>query len=237
MNENYVSSRSHHACYKRTNRLSAAVKQPEIVITGQLTLLFAIAVGVIVTSLFAPQTLVGLIGPSLGLTAAAGGFVAMVTLLGYAGGLFLLVPLADLSKIVDWFYISPAAIMAAAGATLIPTAAFLLAVLFYSRRACSAIQILVPLAATNGTARPARSRNRRCDGGLMNGILLSRPLPFIADVSSWRASTASAPLSWLLTAFSPGICPSVAGGASRLRCVSRLAWHLRVPSCTAPQGR
>ncbi len=51
----------------------AAEKQPEIVITGPLTLLFSIAVGVIVTNLFAPQTLVGLIGPSLGFTAAAGG--------------------------------------------------------------------------------------------------------------------------------------------------------------------
>jgi predicted MFS family arabinose efflux permease len=54
-------------------------------LTGLLTLLFAIAVGVIVTNLFAPQTLVGLIGPSLGFTSAAGGFVAMVTLLGDAG--------------------------------------------------------------------------------------------------------------------------------------------------------
>ncbi len=56
-----------------TTGCPAAVKQPEIAITGQSTLLFATAVGVIVTNLFAPQTLVGLIGPSLGFTAAAGG--------------------------------------------------------------------------------------------------------------------------------------------------------------------
>jgi len=172
-----------------TTGCPAAVKQPEIVITGQLTLLFAIAVGVIVTSLFAPQTLVGLIGPSLGLTAAAGGFVAMVTLLGYAGGLFLLVPLADLvenRRLV--LYMLACAIMAAAGATLIPTAAFLLAVLFILGAACSAIQILVPLAAT--MAPPDRLGRVIGDvmGGLMIGILLSRPLAsFIADVSSWRA--------------------------------------------------
>src|SRR5467141_2783047 len=109
----------------------AAEKQPEIVITGPLTLLFSIAVGVIVTNLFAPQTLVGLIGPSLGFSAAASGFVAMVTFLGYAGGLFLLVPLADLvenRRLV--LCMLACAAMAAAGAALIQTAAFMLAVLF-----------------------------------------------------------------------------------------------------------
>jgi len=172
-----------------TTGCPAAEKHPEIVITGPLTLLFAIAVGVIVTNLFAPQTLVGLIGPSFGFTAAAGGFVAMVTLLGYAGGLFLLVPLADLvenRRLV--LYMLACAIMAAAGATLIPTAAFLLAVLFILGAACSAIQILVPLAAT--MAPPDRLGRVIGDvmGGLMIGILLSRPLAsLIADVSSWRA--------------------------------------------------
>src|SRR6266481_173405 len=167
----------------------AAEKQPEIVITGPLTLLFSIAVGVIVTNLFAPQTLVGLIGPSLGFSAAASGFVAMVTFLGYAGGLFLLVPLADLvenRRLV--LCMLACAIMAAAGATLIPTAAFLLAVLFILGAACSAIQILVPLAAT--MAPPDRLGRVIGDvmGGLMIGILLSRPLAsFIAEVSSWRA--------------------------------------------------
>jgi len=167
----------------------APERDPEIVITGPLTLLFAIAVGVIVTNLFAPQTLVGVIGPSLGFTAAAGGFVAMVTLLGYAGGLFLLVPLADLienRRLV--LCMLACAAMAAAGASLIPTAASLLAVLFVLGAACSAIQILVPLAAT---MTPPERRGRVIGdvmGGLMIGILLSQPLAsFIADVSSWRA--------------------------------------------------
>src|SRR2546425_11954874 len=105
-----------------TTASPAAEKEPEIVITGLLTLLFAIAVGVIITNLFAPQTLVGLIGPSLGLTAAAGGFVAMVTLLGYAAGLFLLVPLADLVENRRLILgMLACAAMAAAGAALVPT--------------------------------------------------------------------------------------------------------------------
>jgi hypothetical protein len=49
----------------------AAEKQLEMDAAGAPTLLFATAVGVMITNLFAPQTLVGLIGPSLGFTAAA----------------------------------------------------------------------------------------------------------------------------------------------------------------------
>ena len=64
--------------------VSAAGNQPDTVISGLLTLLFAIAVGVIATNVFAPQPLVGLIGPSLSLTAAASGFVVMLTWLGYS---------------------------------------------------------------------------------------------------------------------------------------------------------
>ena len=64
------------------------------------TLLFAIATGVIITNLFAPQTLVGIIGPSLGFSESGAGLVAMASLLGYAAGLFFLVPLADLIAVV-----------------------------------------------------------------------------------------------------------------------------------------
>ncbi|TIU37180.1 MAG: MFS transporter, partial [Mesorhizobium sp.] len=45
-------------------------------ITRSQTLLFAASVGIIVTNLFAPQTLVGLIGPSLGAAASASGLVS-----------------------------------------------------------------------------------------------------------------------------------------------------------------
>ncbi|HLJ26282.1 MAG TPA: MFS transporter [Candidatus Angelobacter sp.] len=180
-----------------------ARKQAEAVTIGVPTLLFAIAVGVIVTNLFAPQTLVGLIGPSLGFSAAAGGFIAMVTLLGYAAGLFLLVPLADLvenRKLV--LCMLACAAMAAAGAALIPIATSLLTILFILGAACSAIQILVPLAAA--MAPPERIGRVIGDvmGGLMIGILLSRPLAsFIADVSGWRAFYGISALSMgLLTA-------------------------------------
>lgn len=166
-----------------------AETQPEAIITGPLTLLFAAAVGVIVTNLFAPQTLVGLIGPSLGLTEAAVGLVAMATLLGYAGGLFLLVPLCDLVENRRLILrMLACAVMAAAAAAVAPTAASLLAVLVILGAVCSAIQVLVPIAAA--MAPPERRGRIIGDvmSGLMIGILLSRPLAsLVADAFGWRA--------------------------------------------------
>src|SRR5262249_28076276 len=63
-------------------------------LTGQLVALFAVAVGIIILNVFAPQILVGQIAPELGLAAAAAGLVAMMTVLGYAAGLVFSHPLA-----------------------------------------------------------------------------------------------------------------------------------------------
>lgn len=158
-------------------------------ITGWQVSLFAVAVGVIVTNLFAPQTLVGLIGPAFGFGAGTGGLVAMATLLGYAAGLFFLVPLADLleNRALVLRMLGGAA-LAAIAATLAPNAGLLMAILFVLGAACSAIQILVPIAAS--MAEPERRGRVIGDvmSGLMIGILLARPAAsIIADTFGWRA--------------------------------------------------
>ncbi|CDX19648.1 Uncharacterized MFS-type transporter YdeR [Mesorhizobium plurifarium] len=158
-------------------------------ITRSQTLLFAASVGIIVTNLFAPQTLVGLIGPSLGAGASEGGFVSMATLLGYAAGLFLLVPLSDLieNRVLVLRMLAVAA-LAAAAASFAPAAASLLAMLFVLGAACSCIQVLVPVAAS--MAPPGQDGRVIGDvmSGLMIGILLSRPIAsLIADALGWRA--------------------------------------------------
>lgn len=202
----------------------------DIGMTRPLTLLFAISVGIIVTNLFAPQTLVGLIGPSLGLSADGGGLVAMATLLGYALGLFLLVPLADLlenRKLILRMLV--AAVMCASAAAAAPTSVSLLTVLFLLGAACSAIQILVPIAAS--MAPPERRGRVIGDvmGGLMIGVLLSRPLAsLIADAFGWRAfyaasAVAMALLTLVLAARLPPRRPRVQSGYPAL-IVS--LWHL-----------
>ncbi|HLJ70088.1 MAG TPA: MFS transporter [Roseiarcus sp.] len=151
--------------------------------------LFAIATGVIVTNLFAPQTLIGLIGATLRLSPAAGGFAAMTTLLGYAAGLFLLVPLADLRENRRLVVIMIAAAAASAlAAALASNGGALLAALFGLGAASSAIQILVPLAAAMASADTRGRVIGDVMGGLMIGILLSRPIASaIADAYDWRA--------------------------------------------------
>ncbi|MFK0162914.1 MFS transporter [Rhizobium sp. NPDC090279] len=153
------------------------------------TLLFAIATGVIIINLFAPQTLVGIVGPSLGFSESGAGLVAMASLLGYAVGLFFLVPLADLlenRQLVLRMLLS--ALVMALAAAFAPTGWSLLIFLFLLGAACSAIQILVPIAAAMA---PPEHRGRvigNVMSGVMVGILVSRPLAsLIADFWGWRS--------------------------------------------------
>jgi hypothetical protein len=75
-----MSARIQSTCIQSTCIKSTPTDQRSATLTTPLIVLFATAIGVIVVNLFAPQTLVGLIGPSLGFDAAASGLIAMATL-------------------------------------------------------------------------------------------------------------------------------------------------------------
>lgn len=109
------------------------------------TALFALAVGVVVLALYASQPLVGIIGPELGLTPVTSGLATTLTLLGYATGLFLLVPLTDLVEnrrlILATLAGNFCALLTLAAA---PTAATFLIASFLVGLSTSAIQMLVP---------------------------------------------------------------------------------------------
>ncbi|TDK39237.1 MFS transporter [Rhizobium deserti] len=157
--------------------------------TAPPVVLFATAVGVIITNLFAPQTMAGAIGGDFGLTASSSGLAATITLVGYSSGLFLLVPLADIfenRKLV--MRMLACAATAATGIGLAPSTWLLFVLMFVLGAACSAIQILVPIAASMASPE---SRGRVIGdvmGGLMVGILLARPAAsFLADLWGWRA--------------------------------------------------
>ncbi|MEW6639804.1 MAG: MFS transporter [Pseudomonadota bacterium] len=157
-------------------------------ITRSFIWLGAIATGVIVTNLFAPQILVGQMGPALHMTATQAGMISTLTLLGYALGLFLLVPLADRIENKRLILTTLCGTVATALCTaLAPTPALLLLAVFVLGGSCAAIQMLVPLIAAMA---PPADRGRvigEVMSGLMVGILLSRPLAsFVADVWSWR---------------------------------------------------
>ena len=155
-------------------------------------LLFALATGVIVQGLYVAQPLVGVIAASLGLPAAVVSLVATLALLGYALGLFLLVPLCDLVEnrrlVLATLAINALALLVAALPVSAPT--FLAASLLVGFSA-TVIQMLIPLAAAM-TAEAQRGRViGNITSGMMLGIMLSRPLAsVIAGYLGWHASYA-----------------------------------------------
>ncbi|MCP1610085.1 putative MFS family arabinose efflux permease [Azospirillum lipoferum] len=183
-----MSTSCNAAVVPSANTPTATEARPQGISTP-LTLLFAASVGVIIINLSAAQPLVGPIAASIGLDPAAGGLVAMAPLLGYAAGLFLLIPLADLveNRALAVRMLACAAVASAAAVAATGMWA-LLAALFVLGAASSVIQVLVPIAAAMA---PPEHRGRTIGNvmsGLMVGILLSRPSAgLIADSFGWRA--------------------------------------------------
>ncbi|WP_454719514.1 MULTISPECIES: MFS transporter [Cupriavidus] len=165
----------------------SAAALPEL--TGRLTLFLAAAVGVIVLNLFAAQPLTGPVSASLGLPPAWRGLVAMLPQLGYAAGLVLMVPLADLlenRRLVAGTLLLCAAMLALAAAAWSGTV-FFVAVAAAGAASC-AIQMLVPLAALMAPESRRGLAVGNVMSGLMLGILLSRPLAsLLAGAGGWRA--------------------------------------------------
>jgi predicted MFS family arabinose efflux permease len=162
--------------------------RPLEVVSGWLTLLLAVACGLIVANLYYAQPLIGPIAADLGLSPQAAGLIMTVTQLGYCAGLLLIVPLGDLvenRRLV--LTVTSLGALALAGAALsthpVP---FLLAGIFIGLGSV-AVQILIPYA---GHLAPAAIRGRvvgNVTSGLMIGVMLARPASsFIAAASSWH---------------------------------------------------
>lgn len=158
-------------------------------LTVPMTVFFATAVGVMVMNLFAAQTLTGAIGLSLHLAPQYAGLAAMLPQLGYAIGLVLLVPLCDLlenRRLIVYTLACGAAFLAIA--MLAESRVLFLVAVLLAGVASSAIQMLVPMAASMA---PESHRGRAVGNvmsGLMLGILLSRPAAsLIAGTVGWRA--------------------------------------------------
>lgn len=157
--------------------------------TRGLMLLFATAAGVIATTLFAAQPLVGIIGPSLGLRSGWAGAGSTLTLLGYAAGLLVLVPLADIVENRRLILATLSGCAVALGvAASARSAPLFLSASFVIGMMASAIQMLMPLAAALSAERERGRVVGTIGSGLMLGILLSRPAAsLLADAWGWRA--------------------------------------------------
>lgn len=154
-----------------------------------LILFFAFCCGAIVANIYYAQPLTELIAADTGMSPQVASFIVSLTQIGYALGLFFVVPLADLVEnrrlMIITCMVSVASLAAAAVTQhAIPFLALSLLIGFSS----VSVQILIPLAAH---LTPEAMRGRvvgNIMGGLLLGILLARPLSsLIADHLGWRA--------------------------------------------------
>lgn len=162
--------------------------------TRGMVMLFAFCCGAIVGNIYYAQPIIELIAPDIGLSSTLASVIVSLTQIGYALGLFFLVPLGDLLENRRLMIMtSLLAIISLLGAAFSQQPnVFLLASLLVGFSSVS-VQILIPLAAH---LAPEESRGRVVGGimgGLLLGILLARPLSsVIADHFGWRAVFVSA---------------------------------------------
>lgn len=154
-----------------------------------LTLLFAIAAGASVGNMYWAQPLLASIAQDLGVGASDAGFVITMTQVGYAVGVFLLVPLGDSvnrKRMVPLIMLGAAAALAATAAA--PSFTVLLGVIALVGALSVSGQILTPLAGDLATDEQRGRVFGTVASGLMLGILLSRTLGgLVAEVLGWRA--------------------------------------------------
>ncbi|MEX3786098.1 MFS transporter [Paraburkholderia sp. BR14374] len=163
-------------------------------LTQGLIALFAFSCGAIVANLYYAQPITELIGPSLHMSGGTASLIVSLTQMGYALGLFFIVPLGDLLEnrklMITTAVVSVASL---AIASLMHTPSWFLLMSLLIGFSSVAVQILIPLAAH---LAPDHSRGRIVGtimGGLLLGILLSRPLSsIVADHFGWRVVFAAA---------------------------------------------
>ncbi|GAA2735770.1 MFS transporter [Pedococcus aerophilus] len=153
------------------------------------TLLFAVAGGAAVGNLYWAQPLLEEMAAALRVSQAVAGLLVTVTQIGYAVGIFLVVPLGDVlnrRRLVPGVLVaSGVALFAAAAAPTWTTA--LLALTAVGLTSVGA-QLLIPLA---GDLADPQERGRVVGtivSGVLVGILLSRTISgVVADLFGWRA--------------------------------------------------
>lgn len=157
--------------------------------TGALTALFAISAGVVVGNLYWAQPLLDDIANGMRISTGSTGLLITVVQIGYALGVFLIVPLGD--SVARRMLIP--AVMAVSVAGLVATAvapSYLVLVIAMFVIGLSSVtgQLLTPLA--GDLAEPGR-RGRTISmvaSGLMLGILLARAVSgVLADLWGWRS--------------------------------------------------
>jgi len=206
-----------------TKEPAPASTAPPVELSAGLTVLFACSVGIVVLSLYASQPLTGLIQSSFGFTSSQASLATTFTLLGYASGLLLLVPLTDLVEnrmlIIATLAVD---VLALACVAYAPNVQLFFVACYVSGVTASTIQMLVPFAAQLSPKAHSGRVVGNVMSGLMLGILLSRPIASLfAEIGGWRSFYISlaaiiAALAMLLAIILPQRRPSTSHGYASL---------------------
>ncbi|MBT2547648.1 MFS transporter [Arthrobacter sp. ISL-65] len=157
--------------------------------TRSRTIIFAIAGGLAVGNLYWAQPLIEEIAGSLEVSSAAAASLVTVTQIGYALGIFLIVPLGDVlnrRKMIPLVLgLSALALICAAAA---PTFSLLLAALGGVGLTTVSAQLLTPLASELAAPDQRGRVLGTIASGALIGVLLSRTISgAIAEFVGWRA--------------------------------------------------
>lgn len=167
---------------------TSSVRQPSQM-TRWSTLFFAVAGGTAVGNLYWAQPLLDTIAGTFGIPSESAGLLITVTQIGYAVGVFFLVPLGDVvnrKRVIPGLMVLSAIFLAATA--LAPAFSVLLVTLALLGVSTVAGQFLMPLA---GDLASDDQRGRvlgTIASGLILGILVARTVSgIVSDLLGWRA--------------------------------------------------
>ncbi|MBA8807194.1 MFS transporter [Promicromonospora sukumoe] len=153
------------------------------------TFLFALAGGAAVGNLYWSQPILDTIATGFGTTASAAGLLVTVTQIGYAVGVFFLVPLGDVvdRKVMIPLLMLLAAVMLGLSA-LAPSLPVLLVTLALVGVSTVSGQLLAPLAGDLATDEQRGRVLGTVVSGVLLGILVARAVSgVVTDLVGWRA--------------------------------------------------
>jgi len=180
---------------------SSISKKPQL--TTFTLWIMTIATGLVVANIYYNQPLLSDIAHTYKASNGSAGRISMITQIGYAVGMFFIVPLADMFRRKRMMlYIIAIVVIALLGAAMAPSLNILIIASFLIGAASLVPQLLIPMAAHLANPSERGKKIGVVMGGLLIGILLSRTLSgFVGAHWGWRAMFYIAAALMLLTWF------------------------------------